>query len=83
MMYNSEAPLFANEYGKSNPDTSYMTWGHFTQIVWKGTTEVGCFTAECGGSAITACNYSPPGNYGGAYADNVGEPKGNAPYQWP
>ncbi|KAJ5793874.1 hypothetical protein N7457_000473 [Penicillium paradoxum] len=81
--YNNEAPRFADEYGKANPDTSYMTWGHFSQVVWKSTTEVGCATAECSGQApITVCNYSPPGNYGGMYAENVLAPKGDAPYQF-
>jgi hypothetical protein len=39
--------------------------GHYTQIVWRNTTEVGCGVASCGSSEIWVCNYSPPGNYVG------------------
>lgn len=37
--------------------------GHYTQIVWKNTTEVGCAKVICNGSVTWVCNYSPPGNY--------------------
>lgn len=36
--------------------------GHFTQMVWKDTKEVGCGKATCGNATIWVCNYSPPGN---------------------
>ncbi|KAJ5789954.1 uncharacterized protein N7518_006965 [Penicillium psychrosexuale] len=82
MMYTDEAPYFANLYGEANPDmTNFEKWGHFTQIVWKATTQVGCATVSCSdlgnvGSAApyTVCNYGSPGNYAGEYADNVLKP---------
>jgi hypothetical protein len=41
--------------------------GHYTQIVWRGTTEIGCGVTTCGTGFMMAteviCNYSPPGNY--------------------
>ena len=37
--------------------------GHYTQIVWKNTTEVGCANAICSdASQVWVCNYSPAGN---------------------
>ena len=40
--------------------------GHYTQVVWRGTTEVGCGVATCesrrGGDEIWVCNYRQPGN---------------------
>jgi len=41
--------------------------GHYTQIVWRGTTEVGCAMKSCSnGSQIYVCSYFPGGNIVGA-----------------
>jgi hypothetical protein len=72
LMYDDEEPWFAGLYGEKNPDMSnFDHWGHFSQIVWKGTTQVGCATVVCSslgnvtGSNIpfTVCNYAPPGMF--------------------
>ncbi len=40
--------------------------GHYTQIIWKNTLEVGCGMAVCDDkSQVWVCNYNPPGNYVG------------------
>jgi len=39
--------------------------GHYTQIVWKNTTFVGCALASNGRSDYLVCRYSPPGNVEG------------------
>lgn len=72
LFYNSEVGNFKNLYGQANPDMSnFGNWGHFSQIVWKGTSKVGCATQYCPkGLAnvgpytppyFTVCNYGPPG----------------------
>jgi hypothetical protein len=50
--------------------------GHFTQVVWKGTTDIGCASKYCSnlGGTMYVCDYSPPGNYGGQYTKNVFKP---------
>ncbi|TAL39851.1 MAG: SCP-like extracellular [Spirochaetes bacterium] len=56
------------KYG-SFPDVStsgrWQDVGHYTQVIWRGTTEVGCGLAKAGGNDILVCRYSPPGNYMG------------------
>ena len=39
--------------------------GHYTQVVWRNTKEVGCAIASAGGNDILVCRYSPPGNFEG------------------
>jgi pathogenesis-related protein 1 len=37
--------------------------GHYTQMVWPTTRELGCATSVCNDNLILVCNYYPPGNY--------------------
>lgn len=39
--------------------------GHYTQIIWPGTTRVGCALQTSGASDYLICRYSPPGNVDG------------------
>lgn len=66
----------ASQYDPNNPVPS-----HYTQIVWKGTTQVGCglapacegiFDASFGPAKYFVCEYLPAGNVIGEFAGNVG-----------
>lgn len=86
LFYNGEVNYFAGNYGLANPNfTNFEHWGHFSQVVWKASTSVGCATVDCSASGLggigsgvapwfTVCNYESPGNFGGEYADNIGVP---------
>ncbi|KAJ6538508.1 PR-1-like protein [Mycena vulgaris] len=66
--------LDASEYDPTNP-----TYNHFTQVVWKSTTQLGCSLAHCGGifdaslgqASYYVCLYDPAGNVIGDASANV------------
>jgi len=43
----------------------YEDVGHYTQLVWRETSEVGCAEATGGGEQVLVCRYASPGNYRG------------------
>lgn len=50
----------------------WLTAGHFTQVVWKGSKEVGIGRAQSNdGTWIVVANFFPAGNYVGQHASNV------------
>ncbi|KXJ93396.1 CAP domain-containing protein [Microdochium bolleyi] len=60
------------QYGAATPNMgSFSDWGHFSQLTWKDTQEVGCAYSACNGAYFFECNYSPPGNVAGQYGANV------------
>lgn len=59
-------------YDYNNPGFSGST-GHFTQVVWKSSTEVGCGIKNCGSTwgDYVICSYKPAGNVIGEFPENV------------
>jgi pathogenesis-related protein 1 len=52
---------------KSNSCTAGKMCGHYTQVIWKSTTTVGCAIAVCENTLeqVWVCQYQPPGNWVG------------------
>ncbi len=61
------------QYDFGNGKFDFQT-GHFTQVVWTSTTELGCGVSQCNGGEIWVCNYNPPGNMMGEFSRRVLHP---------
>eukprot|EP00996_Jenningsia_fusiforme_P002774 NODE_3593_length_948_cov_421.235818_g3302_i0.p1 GENE.NODE_3593_length_948_cov_421.235818_g3302_i0~~NODE_3593_length_948_cov_421.235818_g3302_i0.p1 ORF type:complete len:232 (+),score=36.81 NODE_3593_length_948_cov_421.235818_g3302_i0:84-779(+) len=63
------------DYGYDFKNPGFGPAGHFTQVVWASTKEIGCATAGTwnrGAKWYTVCNYrNTAGNFDGKYAQNV------------
>lgn len=60
-MWVDEKPYYDYD---SNSCTPGQMCGHYTQVVWKNSTRVGCAKVTCNsGGTFIGCNYDPPGNY--------------------
>ena len=67
MWYNE-----VKDYNFQKPGDGNGTTGQFTQVVWKGSTDVGFGLAKnSGGKYYAVGNYFPAGNYQGEYKGNV------------
>lgn len=53
--------------------------GHFSQVIWKKTRELGVGFAKSKGRVVVVTNYYPPGNYVGNFAECVPPPLPSPP----
>ena len=72
LLYCSEEACWDYNTASSSGKT-----GHFTQIVWKATSRIGCGLCQKDTQLFLMCNYATPGNglyagIGSPYDDNVG-----------
>lgn len=52
--------------------------GHYTQVVWKTSTKLGCGSANGGMGTLNVCQYAEPGNFQGRFEENVLPPTKDA-----
>jgi len=66
---SASASQVVDAWASESGDYDYATnrcrgvCGHYTQIVWRDTKEVGCAVARGAGREVWVCNYSPPGSW--------------------
>lgn len=71
MWYNGELNNYRSDYyGQKSPDmSSFDSWGHYTQLIWKSTEKIGCAVQFCPAGKMVdgmdawymVCNYGPAG----------------------
>lgn len=84
--YNNEIELYPGPYGSEPDMADFEAWGHYSQVVWVGSTVIGCGIAKCAAGTLesgmdaymSTCNYYPAGNVETEYAANVLAPLGEA-----
>lgn len=73
--YTANYPMTVDVFNWDHRPNSPDMYGHFTQIVWQATREVGCGHAMCqspsGQTDYWVCRYSPKGNIVPYFQENV------------
>ncbi|KAF9526369.1 CAP domain-containing protein [Crepidotus variabilis] len=60
--------------GMAFDSNTFEKYGHYTQLVWKGSQQLGCGCTVCNGTmSFVSCKYYPPGNWLGEFDANVDE----------
>ncbi len=69
MWYPEVSSFPSSSYGQANPSGDFESYGHWSQLVWVGSTQIGCYTQLCQAGTIydsmdaylSVCNYYPAG----------------------
>jgi uncharacterized protein YkwD len=59
--WGSEKSMY--QPGTKISTSNYQDFGHYTQMIWHKTTEVGCGVAQSPHGTFVVCQYNPPGNF--------------------
>ncbi len=57
-----------SQFSQPCPQDDCRVFGHYTQMVWRATTQIGCGLASDANQDYLVCRYSPSGNYRGQAA---------------
>ncbi|EPS43880.1 hypothetical protein H072_2050 [Dactylellina haptotyla CBS 200.50] len=66
----SAISMWMDEAKDYNPNNA-LSAAHFSQVIWKATTELGCYNRKCDNGDYLVCEYKAAGNVVGAFAANV------------
>lgn len=61
-LWESEKRHYSGDFLNS---ANWQKVGHYTQMVWRDTTKLGCAKAVCNNNEVIVCHYYPAGNYMG------------------
>ncbi|KAI2654888.1 Cysteine-rich secretory protein 2 [Labeo rohita] len=68
-----------NNYKYPTGSTNGQPIGHYTQVVWYSSYEVGCAVAQCGSSYFYGCHYYRAGNFRRVSPYSLGDPCASCP----
>ncbi|MEI6705520.1 MAG: CAP domain-containing protein [Methylococcales bacterium] len=52
-----------NYSGEPLNKANWSQSGHYTQMVWRDTAQLGCAKVACNSGVVVVCNYDPAGNF--------------------
>jgi hypothetical protein len=73
--WGEEKKYFINgEFPSVSSTGSPEAVGHYTQMIWSNTTQVGCARVNASGNDLLVCDYTPKGNVYGEWVFNPPRP---------
>lgn len=60
--YNEKEHFVPGRFPDVSRTNNWADVGHYTQIIWRTTTRIGCGVATGNGWDVVTCRYAPPGN---------------------